>query len=69
MIYRTVQGDMVDAICKARYGSEDPVEQVYEANPHLAALGAILPEGTLVTLPALTPKQERRVIRLWGAGA
>ena len=63
--YRTVQGDMVDAICKAHYGSEERAPEVYEANPGLAAWGAVLPAGLLIELPEATPQPVARPIRLW----
>lgn len=64
--YRTIDGDMVDAICKAHYGREDMTVAVYEANPGLAALGSILPKGLLITLPEPSEPPVRKPIRLWG---
>lgn len=64
--YRTRQGDMVDAICREHYGSEDPVEQVHDANPGLAAHGPILPMGLEMVLPEVTVRTVRTPIRLWG---
>lgn len=50
--YRTKEGDTVDLICWHIYGATSGVvEQVYNANPGLAALGPVLPVGTLVNLP------------------
>ena len=47
---RSVQGDTVDLICWRTYGRTAGItEQVLEANPGLADLGAELPIGTLVT--------------------
>ncbi|MCW4114730.1 tail protein X [Aurantimonas sp. MSK8Z-1] len=58
--YRTRQGEMLDAICRARYGDESGyVERVLEANPGLADLGPVLPIGTLLTLPDLTDVTRR----------
>lgn len=65
-IYRTLQGDMLDAICKAHYGTADVVEQVYDANPRLAALGPILPMGVEIVLPELSTQTVETPIRLWG---
>jgi phage tail protein X len=65
-IYRTKDGDMVDAICVAHYGSEDMTEQVYEANPRLAALGPILPKGITITLPNKIETKVKSPVRLWG---
>lgn len=66
-VYRTVDGDMVDEICKTHYGSEDIAVAVYEANPGLAARGPILPKGILITLPARPARTVRSPVRLWGA--
>ncbi|MDV7271414.1 tail protein X [Thioclava sp. A2] len=64
--YRTNDGDMVDAICKAHYGSEEMTTVVYTANPGLAALGPILPNGILIDLPDRAETTTRKPIRLWG---
>ena len=64
---RSVQGDTVDLICWRYYGRTAGItEQVLEANPGLADIGAELPIGTLVTLPAqpATPTQATR-LQLW----
>jgi phage tail protein X len=43
------------------------VETVLDINPGLAALGPILPVGTLVKLPAVKPPRvmELSLVRLW----
>ncbi len=64
--YRTIDGDMVDAICKTHYGSEAMTVAVYDANPGLAALGPVLPKGILIKLPTAPEKPVRKPIRLWG---
>ena len=64
--HRTTEGDMVDEICKAHYGSEAMTEAVYEANPGLAARGPILPKGVEITLPEQAPAPVRKPVRLWG---
>jgi len=52
-VVRARQGDTVDAICWRELGATRGVtEQVLELNRGLAQLGPILPEGTLVKLPA-----------------
>ena len=64
---RSVQGDTVDLICWRTYGRTAGItEQLLEANHGLADLGAELPIGTLVTLPAqpATPTQPAR-LQLW----
>lgn len=65
-IYRSRDGDMVDEICHQHYGTTDMLEAVYDANPGLAALGPILPRGTLVNLPPKPAPTPRAPVRLWG---
>jgi phage tail protein X len=66
MIYRTVQGDVLDQICLKHYGSAH-IEAVYLTNPGLADYGPILPSGVLITLPEIAaPEPEQPTIRLWG---
>ncbi len=64
--YRTVDGDMVDAICKAHYGREDMTVAVYEANPNLSLLGPVLPRGIVIELLAQPETAIRQPVRLWG---
>ena len=61
------QGETVDAICWRHYGRTAGVtEAVLDANPGLADLGATLPHGTLVQLPAVAPQAEQRqMVNLW----
>ena len=63
--YRCKAGAMLDEICHHYYGqTTEVIAQVLEANPGLAALGPVLPVGTLVTLPDVSaPKKE--TINLW----
>lgn len=66
-IYKTIKGEMIDAICRRAYGSESGyVEAVLEANPGLAAFDAVLPIGTVIRLPDI-PKASKvvPVISLW----
>lgn len=65
-LYRTIEGDMLDAICKAELGTEAHVPAVLDANPGLAALGPVYPAGILITLPDLPTAATRPAIRLWG---
>ena len=54
MNVRALQGDTVDSLCWRHYGrTEGTVEAVLEANAGLASLGALLPVGTVVFMPAL----------------
>lgn len=64
-VYRTIDGDMVDSICYAYYGSAALSVLVYEANPGLAERGPILPMGILITLPVVAPEPTRTPVRLW----
>lgn len=62
----SLQGDSVDSLCYRHLGSSDAVEATLEANPGLAALGAILPMGTVVTLPDTTQAAPTKdIIQLW----
>lgn len=68
MIYRTRDGDVLDAVCLRHYGGkQDHVEAVLDANPGLADLGPVLPSGVLVTLPDIETVAVTEVptIRLW----
>lgn len=49
--YRTVQGDTVDRIAWQLYGSSAMAVEILAVNRHLAAHGAVLPAGLLLTLP------------------
>lgn len=61
------QGDTVDSLCWRHLGNSAAVEQVFDDNPGLAALGPVLPEGTAVTLPdaAETPAAGKKLLQLW----
>lgn len=67
MKVRAMQGDTIDAICQRHYGRTAAVtEQVLAANPGLAELGPILPQGTLLELPEqAAPPQNNNMIQLW----
>jgi phage tail protein X len=64
--YRTIDGDVLDAICKRELGSESHVPAVLEANPRLAKLGVVYDAGLIITLPEVTETLERGRVRLWG---
>ena len=70
-VYRTVEGDMLDAICYHHYGNETPfVERVLDANRELAGLGPVYPAGIEITLPDLPVEQaEIKVVTLWDSEA
>lgn len=65
--YRTRDGDMLDAVCKAWYGeSSRYTEAVFESNPDLAELGAVLPAGVVIELPDFSDLSIKQgAIRLW----
>ena len=66
MQVRSQQGDTVDQLCWRHLGrTEAVVEAMLEINPGLAALGAVLPAGTLVTLPTAPITPTRPTVQLW----
>jgi len=68
MEVRSQQGDTLDALVFRYLGaSSGYVEQALTLNPALAALGAVLPAGTMVTLPAamVVPSAAQDSISLW----
>ncbi|MCA6220057.1 tail protein X [Photorhabdus sp. P32] len=66
MWVRAQQYDTVDSLCWRYYGRTQGVtELVLEANPGLADFGAILPHGTEVELPEITPSPVMPIIQLW----
>ncbi|MTH65592.1 tail protein X [Paracoccus shanxieyensis] len=65
-LYRTIDGDMLDAICQRLLGSETHAPEVLAANPRLAALGPVYPAGVLITLPDIAAPVAPEQIRLWG---
>lgn len=64
---RAQQGDTLDSLCWRHLGSSAQVEAALELNPGLAALGPILPNGQLVTLPdaASESAPQTNLIQLW----
>ncbi|MBV8622656.1 MAG: tail protein X [Herbaspirillum sp.] len=68
MEVRSQQGDTLDALVFRYLGaSSGYVEQALALNPALAALGAVLPAGTVVALPAamVAPSTTQDSISLW----
>lgn len=65
--YTTKQGQTVDLVCLDYYGrTASLTELVLEANPGLAALGPVLPLGTVLTLPFVETKPKaRELVKLW----
>jgi len=64
--FRTRDGDMLDAICKAELGSEAHVPIVLAANPRLADLGPVYPAGVVIRLPDVAAPAPAPTVRLWG---
>lgn len=62
---RSLQGDTVDLICQRVYGDTSMTADVLAVNPGLAALGPILPQGTMVRLPPKRPPTPGKRINLW----
>ena len=63
---RTLQAETVDALCWRHYGRTlGAVEAVLQANPGLASCGPILPQGTLVLMPALPAPAPKPTVSLW----
>lgn len=60
-------GDTLDYLCWRHYGATDNrvVEGVLQANPGLAALGPVLPAGTVVRLPTVLQPAQTKGVRLW----
>ncbi len=66
MQVRAHQGDTLDSLCYRHLGSSAQVEAALELNPGLAALGPVLPNGQLVTLPEQTAAESTAtLIQLW----
>ncbi|MCU7933744.1 MAG: tail protein X [Candidatus Thiodiazotropha sp. (ex Dulcina madagascariensis)] len=66
MIYRTLDGDVLDQVCLRHYERTGAVEVVLDANPGLSAMGAVLPAGVEVELPELPDTAVVvEVVRLW----
>ncbi|KQI66880.1 hypothetical protein AN189_18500 [Loktanella sp. 3ANDIMAR09] len=64
--YLTRQGDVVDLIAHRELGDARLCTAILDANPGLAAAGAVLPDGLLIMLPDAAPAPTRTTIRLWG---
>lgn len=61
---RAHQGDTIDLIALRHYGDTTMVEAILAANPGLARLGTVLPQGTEVHLPPAVPRTAQTVT-LW----
>lgn len=67
MIVTAQAKEPLDALVWRTLGIGSPaVEQVLEANPGLAELGPLLPEGRAVLIPDLAPASaELDLVKLW----
>ena len=65
MIYVTKDGETLDYICWKYYGRTNVVEQVLQANRHLAKLDAVLPGGVKINLPTIEEPEDTTKIKLW----
>ena len=65
-LYVTQQFDELDAICWRYYSrTQQTVEAVLVANPNLADLLPILPQGITILLPDLPEPSTSETIRIW----
>lgn len=65
-LYRTIDGDMADALALRLLGSAQHVVLLLEANPGLPAHGAVLPAGLVLVIPPTPVSTSRSTMRLWG---
>lgn len=59
------EGDTVDLIAYYRFGVHGMEEAILEATPGLAALGPVLPVGTIVRIPIPLVADRKQSTRLW----
>jgi phage tail protein X len=65
-LYVTRQFDELDLICWRYYGrTQQTVEAVMVANPNLADLMPVLPEGLTIQLPDLPDPETTTTLRIW----
>jgi phage tail protein X len=65
-LYVTQQFDEVDAICWRYYGrTQQTVEVVLAANPGLADMAPVLPDGLVISLPDLPAPSTAETVRIW----
>lgn len=65
-VVRSSEGDVLDALILAHYGRTADLGDVLAANPGLAAYGAILPAGVMITMPDIAAPEDAGTLRLWG---
>lgn len=67
-IWLTRDGDVLDAVCAAHYGTENlsaVLTLVLEANQGLAERGAVYPAGVRIVLPEITQQITESPYNLW----
>ncbi len=65
-LYVTRQFDELDLICWQYYGrTQQTVEAVMLANPNLADMLPILPQGLTIELPDLPEPETTTTLRIW----
>ncbi len=65
-LYIIRQFDELDAICWRYYGrTQQTVEAVMLANPNLADMLPVLPQGVTILLPDLPQPETTETLRLW----
>lgn len=65
-VYSTSDGDLVDQIANAFYGSHlGTAELIYAGNQDLSLQPMVLPAGLSIILPKYTPPEPPGQIKLW----
>ncbi|MCX8678604.1 tail protein X [Gilliamella sp. B2865] len=66
MIVYAMQNETVDALAYRVFGkTKGIVEIIYQDNPMLCELPAMLPMGTLVNVPESVPEPQKKQVNLW----
>ena len=63
--YTTEDGDSVDLIAFRRFGSHDVAEEIWDANPGLAAQGPALPAGMVIRIPLPVKRDRVESVNIW----
>ena len=63
----SADGDLVSLILWQQLQREDDEAEaaLHQLNPHLAALGPVLPRGVLITFPKLAEETPSKVLNIW----
>lgn len=63
----SADGDLVSLILWQQLQREDDEAEaaLHQLNPHLAALGPVLPRGVLIKLPQLAEEKPSKVLNIW----